>query len=78
MSFDGTLGENSADVRLDAGNGSIRIGRPTDLSNQSFWAIEDTVSPVTSDFSTIPKVAGTTVFVAMSIDLNSNPAWTTQ
>jgi len=65
MSFDGTLGENSADVRLDAGNGSIRIGRPTDLSNQSFWA-------------TIPKVAGTTVFVAMSIDLNSNPAWTTQ
>lgn len=73
MRFNGTLAQNSADIRLDAGNGSLRIGRPSDLSNQNFWAVEDTVSPVTTGFSTIPMVAGTTIFVALSIDLNPNP-----
>jgi hypothetical protein len=73
MSFDGTLAQNFASIRLDASNGNLRIGRPSDLGDQSFWAWEDTVSPVTTGFSTIPIVTGASVFVAVRIDLNSDP-----
>ena len=73
MSFDGTLAQNYADIRLDASNGRLLIGRPADLGDQSFWAVEDTVSPVTTGFSTTPMIAGVSVFVAVRINLNSDP-----
>jgi hypothetical protein len=73
MSFNGTLAQNFADVRLDATNGGLRIGRPADLGDQGFWAVEDTVSPVTTALSTTAMLAGASVFVAVRIDLNPDP-----
>lgn len=73
ISFDGTLAQNSADVRLDAGNGVLRIGSPTGLNNPNFWGVEDTAFPVARALSTVPIVTGTALFAAVRIDLNADP-----
>ncbi len=73
LSFDGTLAQNTADVRLDAMNGNFYIGRP--LGTQSNWGVEDAAPGNAAPYSesSIPIVSGVPVFVALRIDLNADP-----
>jgi hypothetical protein len=73
LSFDGTLAQNTADVRLDAMNGSIYLGRP--LSSQINWGVGDAAQGNANPYSesSIPIVSGSPVFVVLRIDLNSDP-----
>jgi hypothetical protein len=71
ISFDGTLAQNTADVRINGKNGYIYIGR--ELGDQTNWSVEDLGSAHPYTQSSIPIVPGQALFVAMRIDQNADP-----
>jgi hypothetical protein len=73
MSFDGSIDQSGADVRLDdtQGFGHFYIGRSR--SDQNNWGVFDPVSSSTPYLSSIPIVSGVPIFVAVRFDLNSDP-----
>ena len=71
ISVDGTLAQNTADVRIDGKNGNISVGR--ELDDQTNWSVEDSGSAHPYTQSSIPIVPGQALFVAMRIDQNADP-----
>ena len=71
ISFDGTLAQNTADIRIDGKNGDILVGR--ELDDEANWSMEDLGSPTPYTQSSVPIVTGQALFVAMRIDQNVDP-----
>lgn len=71
ISFDGTLAQNTADVRIDGKNGNLSVGR--ELVDQTNWSVEDSASANPYTQSSIAIVPGQALFVAIRIDQNADP-----
>lgn len=71
ISFDGTLAQNTANVRLDGKNGDLYVGR--ELVDQTNWSLEDSGSATPYTQSSVAIVPGQALFVAMRIDQNADP-----
>jgi len=71
ISFDGTLAQNEADIRIDGKNGNLSVGR--ELIDQTNWSVEDSASATPYTQSSIPIVPGQALFAAIRIDQNADP-----
>jgi hypothetical protein len=71
ISFDGTLAQNTASIRVDGKNGSLSVGR--ELDDQANWSVEDSASATPYTQSSIAMVAGQALFVAIRFDQNADP-----
>jgi hypothetical protein len=71
ISFDGTLAQNTADVRIDGKNGNLSVGR--ELVDQTNWSVEDSASANPYTQSSIAIIPGQALFAAIRIDQNADP-----
>jgi hypothetical protein len=71
ISMDGTLAQNTADIRINGKNGNLSVGR--ELDNQTNWSTEDSASATPYTQSSIAIVPGQALFVAIRIDQNADP-----